>query len=91
MDDIDSNNRVASYSQVIISANGLNNGAGTGKINIPFTRCMLYCEYQYKNSSTQENAIIFGAQGYQNQNIGNLDPSSKNIGNDAIGFNKSPS
>ena len=56
---------------------------------------MLYCEYSYINYKTDyneddwKNNIIFGAQGYQNQNIGRLNPN--NIGNPAKNFNKSPS
>ena len=86
------------YHSTIIKANAhIPSETGTGKLYIPFMRCMVYCEYLYieyadgANENNWKNKIIFDAQGYQNQNIGRLNPSSPNIGNVATGFNKSPS
>jgi hypothetical protein len=69
----------------------------SGNIYIPFMRCAVYCEYSYlyydsnKDENIWKNKIIFDAQGYQNQNIGRLNPNNGTIGNSAIGFNKSVS
>ena len=47
IDDINDNSHGRDlYHEAIRTAND-----GTGKISIPFMRCMLYCEYQYKNGT----------------------------------------